>query len=184
MVAYNSANWITRYPCRLNLMIYARHSTLRRFLDETNRGQAKRIRLLELPRSQLHERETSFIVNSEPRFPAILRDLIDVEWKTSLFYSRNSVPVANSPRTSSEAMTMWSQLEMRLSLGVQKFTIRVLVFLFRISKIDRTCFSNIIPGTTFFDASSLLKALPFAGKVQASKNFSLNCALSFWKKKF
>ena len=52
---------------RMDLMMYGRPLTLRRLLYETNRGQAKRIRLLEWPRSQLHEQdsETNFIGNSE-----------------------------------------------------------------------------------------------------------------------
>ena len=37
----------------------------------------------------------------------------------------------------------------------KKIAIHVLLFViinFLISKIDRTCFSNVIPGTTFFNA--------------------------------
>ena len=66
--------------------MYGRPLTLRRLLYETNRGQTKRIRLLEWPRSQLHERETNFIGNSEWRFPSVLRVPIDLEWKPKLFY--------------------------------------------------------------------------------------------------
>ena len=37
----------------------------------------------------------------------------------------------------------------------------------------------IIPGTIFFNPSRLLETRPTAGKVPASKNFSLNYVLSF-----
>ena len=76
-----------RRPCdhRKGLM-HARLSTLRRLLGETNRGQAKRIRLLEWSRSQLHEWDTNFIGNSERPFPTVFRVPIDLEWKSKLAY--------------------------------------------------------------------------------------------------
>ena len=76
-----------RRPCdhRKGLM-HARLSTLRRLLYEINRGQAKRIRLLEGPGSPLHEWDTNFIGNSERRFPAVFRASIDLEWKSKLAY--------------------------------------------------------------------------------------------------
>ena len=53
-------------------------------------------------------------------------------------------------------MAMWSLFEVRFSVDVtKKITIHVLLFviiIFLISKIDRTCFPNIIPGTAFFNA--------------------------------
>ena len=90
--------------------MHARLSTLRRLLYEINRGQAKRIRLLEGPGSQLYEWDTKFIGNSERRFPVVFRASIDlgVEVQISLSDlatpSRNVVP--SSPRTSLESMAL------------------------------------------------------------------------------
>ena len=67
-------------------LMHDRLSTLRGLLYEINRGQAKRIRLLEGPRSQLHEWDTNFIGNSVRRFPAVFRASIDLEWKSKLAY--------------------------------------------------------------------------------------------------
>ena len=49
---------------------------------------------------------------------------------------------------------------------------------FEVLKLTGHAFSNIIPGTAFFNPSSLLKTRPSAGKVEASKNFTLNYVLS------
>ena len=72
-----------RLPCdhQKDLIMYARPSTLRRLLDETNRGQAKRIRLLGWSPSQLHEWDTNCIGNSERPFPTVFRAPIDLEWR-------------------------------------------------------------------------------------------------------